>query len=209
MKDIEVSENPFGIEYDSDNNDMYVTHFSSGDVLVVDGSTNTVIDIIDVNKTTTRLDPIEYNPNNHNIYVLNYDSGDISVINTFDKTIVATINIGDGLLEGGISSDGPIAIEYNPSNHNMYVANGYSNTVSVIDTSSSTPPPPTEEPRTIADILKTIFENPLNIKNSIDSSNEIKEILTDSDRDNDQRACSLLEQLSGEEVKNIQNIIEC
>jgi len=49
----------------------------------------------------------------------------------------------------------------------------------------------------------------LNITNSNDSTNQIKEILTDNDQDNDQRACGLLEQLSGEEVTNIRNIIGC
>ncbi len=56
-----------------------------------------------------------------------------------------------------------------------------------------TPPPPTEEPKTIGDLIKGIIQNPLDVTNSIESANDIRDILTDDDRDNDKLACELLE----------------
>ncbi len=69
--------------------------------------------------------------------------------------------------------------------------------------------PPEEEPRTIQDIIKSIIQNPLDITNSLDSANEIKDILTDNNRDNDQTACSLLENLDSKEAINIRDILNC
>lgn len=100
----------------------------------------------------------------------------------------------------------PQNIEYSPSNNNVYVANTASNDVSAINPSIDTP---SEEPRTINDIIKDITQNPLNIINSVEASNEIKKILTDNDQNNDQRACDLLNQIDGEETTNIRNIIGC
>ncbi len=59
-------------------------------------------------------------------------------------------------------------------------------TVSPISTS-----PATEEPQTIYDIIKDLVKNPLDITNFIQLSKEIINILTDSDRNNDQIACDL------------------
>ena len=52
--------------------------------------------------------------------------------------------------------------------------------------------PPGEEPRTIGDLIKGILQNPLDITNSIDSANEVRDILTDNNRDNDQLVCDLI-----------------
>ncbi len=70
-------------------------------------------------------------------------------------------------------------------------------------------PPPNEEPMTIRDIIKGITQNPLDITNSVESSNEIIKLLTDNKPNNDQRVCNLLDQLSGEEAIAIQNILKC
>ena len=69
--------------------------------------------------------------------------------------------------------------------------------------------PPEEEPRTIQDIIKSIIQNPLDITNSLDSANEIKDILTDNNRDNDQTSCNLLENLDSKEAINIRDILNC
>ena len=58
---------------------------------------------------------------------------------------------------------------------------------------TTAPPPPNEEPKTIGDLIKGIIQNPLDITNSIDSANEIRDILTDNNRDNDKLACDLLD----------------
>ena len=70
------------------------------------------------------------------------------------------------------------------------------------------PPPPNEEPKTIGDLLKGIIQNPLDVTNSIDSANEIRDILTDDNRDNDQLACDLLH--SGDQYSDsIREILNC
>lgn len=72
-----------------------------------------------------------------------------------------------------------------------------------------TTPPPEEEPRTKSDIIKGIIQNPLGVTNSIDSANEIRDILTDDNEDNDRTACKLLNQLGSEQTENIRNHLGC
>ena len=58
----------------------------------------------------------------------------------------------------------------------------------------ATPPSPEEEgPRTISNIIRGIIQNPLDVTNSIDSANEICNILTDNDRYNDRLVCDLID----------------
>jgi hypothetical protein len=53
-----------------------------------------------------------------------------------------------------------------------------------------------------------MIQNPLDITNSIDSANEIRDILTDNDRGNDLRICDLID--SEEEYTfNIGEILNC
>jgi hypothetical protein len=66
--------------------------------------------------------------------------------------------------------------------------------VTVIVNPLATPPSPEEEePRTINNIIRGINQNPLDVTNSIDSANEICNILTDNDRYNDQLVCDLID----------------
>jgi hypothetical protein len=69
--------------------------------------------------------------------------------------------------------------------------------------------PPPEQPSTIGDLIKAIIQNPLNVTNSIDSANEIKEILTDNNRDNDQIVCDLIGSEDEETISNIREILNC
>jgi YVTN family beta-propeller protein len=67
---------------------------------------------------------------------------------------------------------------------------------------------PPEKPKTIHDILKGIIQNPLNVTNSIDSSNEIRNILTDGTQNNDKIVCDLVES-DAEYASNIRDILNC
>jgi hypothetical protein len=69
-------------------------------------------------------------------------------------------------------------------------------------------PPPEEEPKTIGDLIKWIIQNPLDVTNSIESAIEIKDILTDNDRDNDQLVCDLIDS-EDEYTFNIREILNC
>ncbi len=72
-----------------------------------------------------------------------------------------------------------------------------------------TPPsPPNEEPKTIGDLLKSIIRNPLDVTNSINSANEIKDILIDENPDYDQTVCDLVN-TEDELTSNIREILDC
>jgi hypothetical protein len=70
-------------------------------------------------------------------------------------------------------------------------------------------PPPSEDPQTIRDIIIDLIQNPLDITNSIESSNKIIEILTDGNSDNDQLVCELLGGIQNKDVHNMREIINC
>lgn len=70
------------------------------------------------------------------------------------------------------------------------------------------PPPEEEEPKTIGDLIKGIIQNPLDVANSIDSANQIKDILTDDNRNNDQLVCDLINP-KYEHTANIRDILNC
>lgn len=73
----------------------------------------------------------------------------------------------------------------------------------------STSPPPTQEPKSINDIIKDLVKNPSDITNSIELSMEIIDVLTDSDRNNDQIVCDLLADIKGKQMNGILEIINC
>ena len=91
----------------------------------------------------------------------NQRSGDVSVIDSSTNTVIVTVGVGNG----------PLSLEYNPCNNNIYVSNSHSDDVSVIQTVM---PPPNEESRTIDYFIKGIIQNPLDATNSIDSANEMR-----------------------------------
>ena len=73
----------------------------------------------------------------------------------------------------------------------------------------STYPPPNEEPQTIKDLIKDLLKNPLDVSNSIDLSNKIINILTDSNSNNDQMACKLLHGIKSKQINNIREKLNC
>ena len=82
---------------------------------------------------------LAYDSNNKHVYVTNYgggsssssssnaDANKVSVIDSSSDKVVDTVSVGNK----------PLAITYNPSNNNIYVANTFSDTMSVIDTSKN------------------------------------------------------------------------
>jgi hypothetical protein len=69
-------------------------------------------------------------------------------------------------------------------------------------------PPINQEPKTISEFLRGIIQNPLDITNSIDSANQIRDILTDNDRDNDKLVCDLIDS-EDESTSGIREILNC
>jgi YVTN family beta-propeller protein len=120
---IRVGNGPMGIDYDSDNGNMYVANFYSNTVSVIDGNTNNVIATIPFASNTSPID-IAFDSANGNLYVTNYSTGTVSVIN-------GNTNRVTGIISG--FSQGVFAIAFNSANGNLYVANYSTGTVSVIN----------------------------------------------------------------------------
>jgi YVTN family beta-propeller protein len=116
---------PYGIAYNSANNNMYVANFGSSTVSVISGSTDSVIATILVGRLPIW---IAYAPPNNKLYVTNLGSNDVYVINGATNKVIKNIPVGNA----------PYGIAYNPSNNNVYVANIADGTVSVINTSTDT-----------------------------------------------------------------------
>lgn len=54
------------------------------------------------------------------------------------------------------------------------------------------------------------IKNPLDIDNSLESPEEIKNILTDGNLDNDMKVCNLLDKLSNsEQITNLRDVVGC
>jgi YVTN family beta-propeller protein len=124
----------------------YTTSYSSGCSGTIDaGQTEECAITNEANKspqpkplvTTIRgfSDPLglAYDSNNKHVYVTNYggsssssnaDTNKVSVIDTSSDKVIDTVSVGKK----------PLAITYNPNNNHVYVANTFSDTISVIDT---------------------------------------------------------------------------
>src|SRR5580700_5340098 len=106
------------------NNFAYVTNSGSGNVSVIDTSSNTVVNTISVD-----IGPvgIAVTPNGSFLYVTNDISNDVSVIAVSSNAVVATVPVGSS----------PFAVAITPNGNFAYVTNRNSGDVSVIDTSSN------------------------------------------------------------------------
>ena len=112
---------PAGIAYNSDNGNLYVANRGSDTVSVINGSTNSLMDVISMDAIAPS--GIVYNPANNYIYVTNAGSNRVSVINGTTNAVVANILVGLG----------PNGIAYDQSSGNVYVSNSMNGTISVID----------------------------------------------------------------------------
>jgi len=106
---------------------VYVANYDSGDVSVINTSTNKVIATIAIPTPNgnPQVDEMIVNSAGTFVYVTNYPYN-INVINTEINKVVATIPIG-----------GPGDMAINSSETRLYVTNGYDNTISVIDTNTN------------------------------------------------------------------------
>jgi YVTN family beta-propeller protein len=116
---------PYGIAYNSANNNMYVANLDSSTVSVISGSTDSVIATILVGRVPIG---IAYAPPNNKLYVTNLSSNDVYVINGATNKVIKNIPVGIN----------PLGIAYNPSNNNVYVTNIGDGTITVINTSTDT-----------------------------------------------------------------------
>jgi len=119
-----VLRNPAWISVSPDNTRVYVVNTVSGDVSVINTTTNTQTGVIPVN---TAPQGVVVSPDNSRVYVAICYAGTISVINAATNTVISTIN------EGAT----PTAMAISPDGSRLYVTNHYLNTVSVINTATN------------------------------------------------------------------------
>jgi YVTN family beta-propeller protein len=119
---------PYGIDLSLDNDLIYVSNFGqfnvTGTVSVINGTTNTIVATIYVDKNPQA---IAYNPANGLFYVANTYSNTLSIINGTTNSLIGSIPVGD------VPGKSPTGIAVNSVNNTVYVTNMGSNTVSVIN----------------------------------------------------------------------------
>lgn len=114
---------PYGIAYNTANNNMYVANVGSSTVSVISDTSDSVIATILVGRAPIS---IAYSPPNNKLYVTNLLSDDVYVINGATNKVIKNIPVGDT----------PFGIAFSPSNNNVYVVNNGDDTISVINTST-------------------------------------------------------------------------
>ena len=135
IKTINVGEDPYHLVYHPIQKKIYVanlnySNFEKEFVSVIDTTTDTVVANIQVDNDPQFL---LYNPDNGFIYVANQGSfgpPKVSVIDPEDDTIETTISLG-------LDGRGPTHMAYDNNNKKLFVGNLFSDTVSIIDTTSN------------------------------------------------------------------------
>ena len=125
--DLGTNSTPDCIAYDPANTFMYVTDYNSNQVSVINTTTNSVFDTINVDVSPFG---IVYDPANQYMYVSNHGSDNVFAINTSTNSVSAIIDL----------SGAPGRIAYDPLNSNIYVAlysSSGSGSVSIIDTKNN------------------------------------------------------------------------
>ncbi len=161
-----LGKGPAGVAVNPDTNMVYVTNSKSDSVTVLDGSTGSIYDNIDVGDMPIG---VSVNPTTNMIYVINSHSNTVSVIdgatntasdmpgvktlaygltlNPISNTIyaidpyAASVDFIDGntsKVMNAVKVDSPQRIAYNPTTNMIYVTNSKSNSVTVVDSSTNT-----------------------------------------------------------------------
>ena len=107
--------------FDSQNGYLYFTDNALNSVLVVDGSTNKVVTVIDLPTHSSPIG-IAYNSYDHNVYVAEQNSSSLAVINSLTNTVIANLDV----------TGSPLFPAYDPSTHSIYLSNHLVGGVQVI-----------------------------------------------------------------------------
>jgi YVTN family beta-propeller protein len=135
---ITVNSGPINIAVDEEvgSNKIYVTHYTSAFVSIIDTITFAVTPV-DLPAGSTNSWGVEYHPidgtaNDDTMYVTNFNQGNVFVYASDTGTLIDTIT------QAELTGNGPTDITYDPDLKRMYVTNFNSNSVSVIDTTTNT-----------------------------------------------------------------------
>ena len=110
---------PKGLAVNAEANLIYAASFDADRLVVIDGSTRSVV------RTVPVLSPnqVAFSPTLNRIYITNRNAGTLTVLDAATYATVATVPV-EAL---------PFGVAVNPITHRVYVANYASNSVSVVD----------------------------------------------------------------------------
>lgn len=111
---------PTGITANMHTNAIYVTSISSDFVAVIDGNSDNIVDLIEVEAAPR---DVTFNSITDKVYVINRDSDSVSVIDSFSNKVIKTHKVGYK----------PRGIAIDENKNFVYVANRDSNSMTVID----------------------------------------------------------------------------
>ena len=139
---ITVGSRPSGVAVTPNGRRVYVTNSGANTVAVIDAATNALVDTdpdaAGVNPIQVGIDPngVAVTPDGQRVYVANAGSDTVSVIATATNSLVDTDPARAGVdpIQVGRS---PIGVVVTPDGRRVYVANGDSDSVSVIDTETN------------------------------------------------------------------------
>ena len=116
---------PYGVAVNPAGTRVYVANFFGTTVSVINASTNSVIDTVQVGNSPSVP---AVNPAGTRVYVTNYGDDTVSVIDTVTNSVIKTVSVGDQ----------PEGAVVHPAGTRVYVTNYINDTVSVIDTETDT-----------------------------------------------------------------------
>jgi YVTN family beta-propeller protein len=121
---VPVGVDPFGVAVDNRSNEVFVSNTGSGNLTVINGSTDLPIGSIGVG-----VEPmgVAYDPADQEIFVANLGSDNVSVVQVSTLSVVATINVGSA----------PIGVAYDPATGDVFVADSASYAVSVLSAATN------------------------------------------------------------------------
>ncbi len=116
---VAVGSDPFGVAYDNQSGDVFVTNSGSDNVSVLNGTQPYPIGSVSVG-----VDPlgVAYDPVDGDVYVANNLSNSVSVVDPTTDAVVANVSVGSN----------PTGVAANPATGDVYVANHGSANVSVL-----------------------------------------------------------------------------
>jgi len=138
VSSLDIGLNPRGVAVDPENTHVFVTNYKSpGDVSVIHAITNSVSTIPYTVYEGNYPAGAAINPEGTTLYVTNQGSDTLSIIKFIETGDSNFPNNGEGSLLNNINvGRSPCGIAIRPDGTCVYVANGDSNTVSVINTST-------------------------------------------------------------------------
>lgn len=121
---VSVGDMPRGIAIITATNRIYVTNRGADSVSIINGSTHSVIDTIDISSYGSNPSGIAYHPSGF-LYVSLADSDKVAVINASTLSVTQNVDVGDN----------PAGVAVNPVTGKVYVAN-FGSTSTALDTVS-------------------------------------------------------------------------